>query len=172
MLSLISSRIPSAVRASELVRSLNFSQMRFKFKGVKTKKRPPPSKKYLEDIQKWRTAWGEDKRLVLADSIRGYIDFSVTKRKAPWDNRHFPFDRQQGDGVHLIVEHFMKDSLEKVYYHQRPVKRLFCNIGLLGPSASGARWKNSSAATLNNEAQYYESHWKRNPNMKNTGYND
>ncbi|EPY40133.1 hypothetical protein AGDE_03795 [Angomonas deanei] len=42
----------------------------------------------------------------------------------------------------------MDDKLQLCNYHHRPVKRLFCNIGLMGPQVSAkARWKPYRFAT-------------------------
>lgn len=121
---------------------------------AKPKKRPKVGANFHEKAQKWRQEYLLDRHRVLADSLRAYIDFSSTKRTEPWDTRFAPFDRIEKDGVHIVRRYLMDEKLQLCNCHHRPVKRLFCNVGLFGPNVTtNARWKpyrhstNSASAT-------------------------
>jgi hypothetical protein len=150
------------------------SQFRFKVKGqMKPKKRPKPSKKFIEDSQKYREEWQVDTRRVVADSLRGYMDFSSTTRTQPWDNRFAPFDRVENDGAYVLMDTFMSEKLALCNNHPRPTKRLFCNLGLLGPTVTTvARWKPKTAATLPIGAKTLDRVKAKDPDMRNGGFND
>lgn len=115
---------------------------------AKPKKRPKVGPGFHEKAQKWRDEYLLDRHRVLADSLRAYVEFSSTKRVEPWDTRFAPFDRVERDGVYIVMKHLMDDKLQLCNYHHRPVKRLFCNVGLLGPQVTTkARWKPYRFAT-------------------------
>ena len=165
-------RVGSATPLSALVVSeIGATQMRFK--GQKAKKRPKPSKKYIEDVQVYRDEWQRDNQRLLADSLRGHVEFSLARRMEPWDDRYAPFDRQEKDGVHLIINTFMDEKLQLCGYHPRPTKRLFANVGLLGPTVTTkARWKPVAAAALPYGSKVMERHLKRDWSLRNCGFND
>ncbi|CCW68547.1 unnamed protein product [Phytomonas sp. Hart1] len=115
---------------------------------TKPKKRPKVGQGFHEKAQKWRSEYLLDQQRVLADSLRGYVEFSSSKRAEPWDTRFAPFDRVEKDGVHILTKYLMDDKLQLCNYHHRAVKRLFCNVGLMGPQVTTmARWKPSRYAT-------------------------
>ncbi|CCW60180.1 unnamed protein product [Phytomonas sp. EM1] len=114
----------------------------------KPKKRPKVGQGFHEKAQKWREEYLLDQQRVLADSLRGYVDFSSSKRSEPWDTRFAPFDRVEKDGVYIVAKYLMDEKLQLCNYHHRAVKRLFCNVGLIGPQVTTvARWKPSRFAT-------------------------
>ncbi|KAG8345077.1 hypothetical protein ERJ75_001247500 [Trypanosoma vivax] len=109
---------------------------------AKPKKRPKVGQGFHEKAQKWRDEYLLDRHRVLADSLRSYVEFSSSKRAEPWDARFKPFDRVEKDGVYVLIRHLMEDKFQLCNYHHRPVKRLFCNVGLMGPQiTTKARWK-------------------------------
>lgn len=113
----------------------------------KPKKRPKVGTGFHEKAQKWRDEYLLDRHRVLADSMRAYVDFSSTRRADPWDTRFAPFDRIPRDGVYILTQYLMEEKLQLCNYHHRPVKRLCCNIGLMGPQVTTtARWKPSRYA--------------------------
>ncbi|KPA85059.1 putative mitochondrial hypothetical protein [Leptomonas pyrrhocoris] len=114
----------------------------------KPKKRPKVGTGFHEKAQRWRDEYLLDSHRVLADSLRAYVDFSSTKRSEPWDTRFAPFDRVEKDGVYIITRYLMDDKLQLCNYHHRPVKRMLCNVGLMGPQVTTtARWKPYRYAT-------------------------
>ena len=116
---------------------------------VRPKKRPKVTPGFHDKAQKWREEWLHDRQRQVADSLRNYIHFSTTKRLPPWDARFAPFDRSEKDGVHVIIKHLMEDKLSIANNHQRATKRLFCNVGLIGPVVTTkARWRSQKLASF------------------------
>lgn len=114
---------------------------------AKPKKRPKVGTGFHEKAQKWRDEYLLDRHRVLADSLRAYVEFSSTKRAEPWDTRFAPFDRVEKDGVYVLTKYLMEEKLQLCNYHHRPTKRMMCNVGLMGPQVTKARWKPYRYAT-------------------------
>lgn len=126
---------------------------------------------FPDRAQQWRTEWLHDRQRVTADSLRAYVEFSSTRRAAPWDARFAPFDRDEKDGIHLVTRSMMNDKLILCNYHQRATKRLYCNLGLIGPTVTTkARWKNMTNAVLPVHVTRQDS--KPDRTVKNAFYSD
>jgi hypothetical protein len=124
-------------------------QVRTLYGGLKPKKKNKVGAKFVTDSQTWRDKWRGKREVQFAEGLRGYVNFSTTARQVPYDARFAPFDREERDGVHLVMKHLMADKLALTYNHANPVKRLLCNVGLLGPQISTvARWKPRDAARI------------------------
>ena len=119
-------------------------------KVVKAKKRPQPTSKYLPKSQEWRERWKEDQIKKVAESFRSFISYSTSKRQLPMDTRYAPFDREEKDGVYHVMQYLMADPLRLSNNHAPVVKRLCCNVGLMGPMVNSHRrmWKPTSFASL------------------------
>lgn len=141
-------------------------------RGVKPRKRPAIGKQFVKEVQVWREEWGLERQRCLADSLRAFVDFSSTRRQVPFDSRFKPFDRNENDGVYIIMKYMMQDKLALCHHQQRPVKRLFCNVGLLGPQVTAARWRPNSFANLPANAKLLSRNWERDTTVKNHGLND
>lgn len=141
---------------------------------TKPKKRPKVGPGFHEKAQKWREEFLLDRHRVLADSLKSYVEFSASKRIEPWDTRFKPFDRVEKDGVHIIAKHLMEDKLQLSGYHPRATKRLFCNVGLMGPNVSTqARWKPHRFAQLPATATKAERIYQKDRSgLHNFGFND
>lgn len=136
----------------------------------KPKKRPKVGTGFHEKAQKWRDEYLLDRHRVLADSMRAYVDFSSTRRADPWDTRFAPFDRVPRDGVYIITQYLMDEKLQLCNYHHRPVKRLCCNVGLMGPQiTTAARWKPARYATTPYNTSKAERIFQRDKTVQ-TGY--
>lgn len=130
---------------------------------VRPKKRPKVTPSFHDKAQKWREEWLHDRQRQVADGLRQYVHFSTTKRLPPWDARFAPFDRSEKDGVHVVMKHLMEDKLSIANYHQRATKRLFCNVGLIGPVVTTkARWRSQLLAT-------FPAHSTKQPTMVDKG---
>lgn len=152
------------VFAPSLVSSLRF---------ISSKKRQMPSAKFPEHAQKWRDNWRKERQRLLADSLRSYVSFSSTKRQPPWDARFAPFDRQEKDGVYLVMRHLMSDKLAATNNHAAPVKRLFCNVGVVGPTVTTQmRWKPRGVAQLSATATQQTAIYSRDKTVRSGGFND
>lgn len=139
----------------------------------KPKKRPKVGTGFHEKAQKWRDEFLLDRHRVLADSLRAYVDFSSTRRAEPWDTRFAPFDRVDKDGVYIITKHLMDEKLQLCHYHHRPVKRLCCNVGLMGPQiTTTARWKPGRFATNPANATKADRIFLRDKNVQTGGHHD
>lgn len=111
-------------------------------RGLKTRKRPKVGAKYVKDSQAWRENYQSEQQRLLADSLRGYVAYSTTRRIVPWDPRFKPFDREETDGVYAVMRYMMKDKMEMSRNHAHVVKRLMANVGLIGPQVTTkARWR-------------------------------
>jgi hypothetical protein len=142
-------------------------------RGLKPKKKPKIGAKYIKEAQPWREGWNKERQKLLVDSIRGYISYSSTQRQAPYDNRFAPFDRSEKDGVYIIMKHMMDDKLALSNNHAPAVKRLFCNVGLLGPQVTTtARWKPSHAASLRAKATKLEEFWTKDKSIRAKWFKD
>lgn len=151
------------------VSSVLFEQRR----EVKAKKKPKPGQKYVDDSHKWRDNWRKDRTRQLADSLRGYMAWCSTKRTPAWDARFAPFNRQEKDGVYVIMKHMMEDKLSLANYHAKPTKKLFVNVGLLGPQVTTqARWKPHVITTLPAGSTFIEDRYLKDKTLRNAGYND
>ena len=145
-------------------------QLRF---WTKPKKRPKIGPGFPQKAQKWREEFLLDRHRQLADSLRAYTDFCTTKRSEPWDTRFKPFDRVEKDGVYIITKHLMDDKLQLCNYHQRAVKRLFCNVGLVGPQVSTQmRWKPRSFASFPSTATKQDRRFLKDKSIAAAGFND
>ncbi|EKF38313.1 hypothetical protein MOQ_001479 [Trypanosoma cruzi marinkellei] len=150
--------------------SSTFTQRRY---WAKPKKRPKVGQGFHEKAQKWRDEFLLDRHRVLADSLRAYVEFSASKRTEPWDTRFRPFDRVEKDGVYVLMRHLMEDKFQLCNYHHRPVKRLFCNIGLLGPQVTTkARWKPYRYATNPANTSKAERLFQKDKTLYTHGHND
>lgn len=139
----------------------------------KPKKRPKVGTGFHEKAQKWRDEFLLDRHRVLADSLRAYVEFSSTRRAEPWDTRFAPFDRVDKDGVYVITKYLMDEKLQLCHYHHRPVKRLCCNVGLMGPQiTTTARWKPSRFATNPANATRADRIFLRDKNVQTGGHHD
>ena len=140
---------------------------------VKPKKRPKVGTGFHEKAQKWREEYLLDRHVKLANSLRAYVEFSTTKRVEPWDTRFAPFDRVEKDGVYIVAKQLMDDKLQLCNHHPRAVKRLFCNVGLLGPQVSTkARWKPHRVTQMSATTNKYEKVFTKDKQLFNNGYND
>lgn len=136
----------------------------------KPKKRPKVGTGFHEKAQTWRDEFLLNHHRVLADSLQAYVQFSSTKRCEPWDSRFAPFDRVEKDGVYILTRYLMEEKLQLCHYHHRPVKRLCCNVGLMGPQVTTtARWKPSRFATSPASTTKAESVFQRDKSVM-TGY--
>lgn len=139
---------------------------------TKPKKRPKVGTGFHEKAQTWREEFLLNRHRALAESLRAYTDFSSTRRAEPWDTRFKPFDRVEKDGVYIIAKHLMEDKLMLCNYHQRAVKRLFCNVGLMGPQVTTqARWKPRQFAMLPANTTKQQRRYQKSP-ASCDGYND
>lgn len=142
-------------------------------RGVKPKKKNKAGPKFIKDSQQWRQEWRETRELQLANSLRNYMQFSSTKRQVPFDTRFKPFDRDENDGVYIVMKHLMDDKLALANNHARPVKCLMCNVGLLGPTVTTeARWKPRSAANLSAKEKLLSGVFEKEKDISNMGYQD
>ncbi|CBH18126.1 uncharacterized protein TEOVI_000178800 [Trypanosoma equiperdum] len=140
---------------------------------AKPKKRPKVGQGFHEKAQKWREEYLLDRHRALADSLRAYVEFSTSKRVEPWDARFKPFDRIEKDGVYVLMRYMMEEKLQLCNYHHRPVKRLFCNIGLMGPQiTTKARWKPYRFATNPAGTSKAERMYQRDKTVYTHGHND
>lgn len=136
---------------------------------VSTKKKAKVAPKFLEHAQTWRDQWRKEQQRLLADSLRGYVTYSTTRRQVPWDTRFAPFDRQETDGVYMVAKYLMEEKLAPTYYHAAPVKRLFCNVGILGPTVTtGMRWKPRTHAGLPATATELGALYKKDRSLRNS----
>jgi hypothetical protein len=142
-------------------------------RGLKARKRPKVSPTFPKQAQGWRERYMGKQQQVLADSLRSYVNYSTTRRIAPYDTRFAPFDRHEKDGVYIIMKHMMDEKLHASNNHAPAVKRLFANVGLLGPQVTTqARWRPWRFSTLSHKAQYLEESWTKDPTVKNGPYTD
>ena len=119
------------------------SQMR----GMKPKKKNKFGPQFVKESQSWREDWRQKREVELAEKLRRYVVNSSTARRQPYDSRFEPFDREERDGVYIVMKHLMADKLNLTHNHANPVKRLFCNVGLIGPTVTTkARWKPRASA--------------------------
>lgn len=122
-------------------------------RGFKAKKRNKFGQPFVKESQPWRDEWRKSKERRLAENLREYANVSTTERIAPWDSRFAPFDREERDGVYIVMRYLMSDKLALSHHHANPVKRLFCNVGLIGPHVTTrARWKPNTATLYNAKA--------------------
>ncbi len=122
-------------------------------RGLKSRKRPKVSGKFIKDSQAWREEYQSEQQRLLADSLRGYVSYSTTRRIAPYDTRFRPFDREETDGVYVIMRHLMKDKMDLSRNHAHVVKRLMCNVGLVGPQVTTqARWRPLRASRISEKS--------------------
>uniref|UniRef100_A0A7S1QVN7 Uncharacterized protein n=1 Tax=Neobodo designis TaxID=312471 RepID=A0A7S1QVN7_NEODS len=118
-------------------------------RGMKPKKKNKFGPQFVKESQPWREEWRQQREVRLAEGLRKYVLDSSTARRQPYDTRFAPFDREERDGVYLVMKHLMGDKLNLTHNHANPVKRLFCNVGLVGPTVSTrARWKPKDSAFL------------------------
>jgi hypothetical protein len=142
-------------------------------RGLKTKKRPKTGAKFVKDSQAWREQYQSSQQRVLADSLRAYVGYANARRHAPYDPRFKPFDREEVDGVYVVMRYLMRDRLEAVRNHAAPTKRLFCNVGLLGPQVTTvARWRSVRGATLSEKTQLLKEAQERDRTVRNRWYSD
>lgn len=139
---------------------------------IKPKKRPAHTAKFVKDVQIWRDEWSRERQRQVADSLRAFVEFSSTRRQSPFDSRFKPFDRSENDGVYIIMKYMMNDKLQLCNYHMRPTKRLFCNVGLIGPQVTSARWRPNSYCNLPSQAKLLQRHFERDPSIRNCQLND
>lgn len=140
---------------------------------VKPKKRPKVGTGFHQKANQWREEYLLDQHRKLADSFKAYMEFSSTKRTEPWDTRFKPFDRVEKDGVYIIAKHLMDDKLQLSNNHPNAVKRLFANVGLMGPQVTTvARWKSHRFAQLPASATKAERLFQKDRNLHNHGYHD
>jgi hypothetical protein len=122
--------------------------------GLKPKKKNKFGPKFVTDSQTWRDNWRNEHEIRLAEGYRTYLRFSSTQRKVPYDQRFAPFDRDDRDGVHVVMKYLMSDKLALSQNHGNPFKRLCCNVGIMGPQmTTQARWKPLYYANLSVKAQ-------------------
>lgn len=118
--------------------------------GQKPKKKNKVGAKFIGDSQVWRDAWRKTRERKIAEGMRSYVNMTSTQRKVPYDVRFRPFDRDERDGVYLMMKYMMDDKIHLTHNYAGPVKRLFCNVGLLGPQVTNvARWKPLRASLIN-----------------------
>ncbi len=140
---------------------------------TKPKKRPKVGQGFPQKAQKWREEFLLDRHRALADSLRAYTDFCTTKRIEPWDTRFKPFDRSEKDGVYILTKHLMDDKLQLSNYHQRATKRLFCNVGLVGPQVTTQmRWKPRAFALFPASATKQDRRFLKDKSIKADDFND
>ena len=67
----------------------------------------------------------------------------------------------------------MDEKLNLCHSHANAVKRLFCNVGLLGPQVTTvARWKPGRMCTLPARAQTQKQFYEKDPTLRNHSLND
>ena len=126
---------------------------------LKPKKRAKSGAPFIKASQTWRDNWQVQQVKKLARSSKAYVDFCSTKRIVPWDSRFRPFDRSPKDGIYFVMKHFMDDKLNAANYHAKPTRKLFCNVGLLGPRFGSsvvphsAHWKPKQYTRLPHDAK-------------------
>ena len=142
-------------------------------RGLKTRKRPKVGSKYIKDAQQWRETYQSSQQRVLADSLRGYMGYGATRRMPPYDARFKPFDREEADGVYVVMRHLMKDKIAATRNHAPGMKRLFANVGLIGPQVTTtARWRGVRSTSLPEKAALYKEVHDRDKTLRNKWYSD
>ncbi|KNH09786.1 hypothetical protein XU18_0471 [Perkinsela sp. CCAP 1560/4] len=127
--------------------------------SLKLKKRPKSSAPFVKATQEWRETNLKKRIIKFAENNKKYVEECSTKRMSPWDSRFPPFDRDPRDGVYFLMKQLMDDKLNACNYHQKPVQKLFSNLGLMGPKFGWfgpvtARWKPRKYARLPAETKW------------------
>jgi len=131
---------------------------------LKPKKRQKSGAPFIKASQTWRDKWMISQAEKLATQSKNYVEHYSTKRTVPWDSRFRPFDRSEKDGVYHVMKYLMEDKLAAANNHAKPTRKLFCNVGLLGPNfgsngvmgANQARFKPRSVQRLPHDAKFLE----------------
>ena len=141
----------------------------------KPKKRPKSSPAFIRAAQDWRDEWQRARIRTLAAGANAYIDYCSSKRMPPWDSRFHPFDRNSNDGIYFVIKHLLEDKFNAVNWHRKPVQRLLCNVGILGPrfgyvGPHPARWKPHQYHRLPAGSRLASDFAKRNRSVPSSGY--
>ena len=126
---------------------------------LKIKKRAKSSTPFVKASQEWRESNLKSRLIRFAENNKKYVEECSTRRMTPWDSRFQPFDRDSRDGIYFVMKQLMDDKLQACNFHQKPVQKLFANVGLMGPKFGwvgphAARWKPKQYAQLPAETKW------------------
>ena len=139
---------------------------------LRTRKRPKVGVPYIKEAQTWREEYQLKQQKLLADSLRAYVAYGNNKRLPPWDPRFKPFDREETDGPYVVMRYLMRDKLDSSKNHAGAVKRMMCNVGLLGPQiTTRARWRSRRMAALSDKTTNMNE-YVRDKTVRNKFYSD